>query len=211
MPTLAVFAHPDDESWAAGGLIARRGAVHVVTFTAGESGFGEVARRPAELTAACAVLGATCEIVGLPDGRVTAPAVADALAPILARHQPTELIGFDPTGGYGHIDHVAVVRGTLAAIATLPRRPTVLGAVFPVGLLEPLRDRIIQYGYIHPDYVRGALAVPPDLIVDLNPDEAATKRRALACHRSQLPRGVDHFLGRGIFAAVATRERYRYL
>lgn len=209
--TLAVFAHPDDESWAAGGLIARRGDVHVVTFTAGEAGFGEVARRPAELAAACAELGATCEIVGLPDGRVTVPAVVDALTPILARHAPTEVIGFDLAGGYGHIDHVAIVRGTLAAITTLPQRPTVLGAVFPAGLLEPLRDRIVPYGYIHPDYTRGPLATSPHLIVDLNPREAAAKRRALACHRSQLPRGVDHFLGRGIFAAVATRECYRYL
>ena len=65
---LAVFAHPDDESWAAGGLIARRGDVHVVCLTAGEAGPGEVSRRPAELAAACAVLGATFEIVGLPDG-----------------------------------------------------------------------------------------------------------------------------------------------
>lgn len=208
---LAVFAHPDDESWAAGGLIARRGDVHVVCLTAGEAGPGEVSRRPAELAAACAVLGATFEIVGLPDGQVTTSAVVEALTPIFARHAPTEIIGFDPAGGYGHVDHVAVVRGTLAAITTLPQRPVVLGAVFPEGLLEPLRDRLAPHGYIDHEYTTGVLARAPDLVIDLSPAEAAAKRHALSCHESQTPRGVDRFLGRGVFAAVATCERYRYL
>ncbi len=210
---LAVFAHPDDESWAAGGLIARRGDVHVVTFTAGEAGFGEVARRPAELAAACAELGATCEIVGLPDGRVTVPAVVDALTPILARHAPTEIIGFDLAGGYGHIDHVAIVRGTLAAITTLPQRPTLLGAVFPAGLLEPLRDRIVPApSRLHPPrrHTRAARRRAPISSWTSPRPRRQPNAAPWLCHASQLAtRRVDHFLGRGIFAALATVERYR--
>lgn len=207
---VAVFAHPDDESWAAGGLLLRLGGVHVVTLTAGEKGVGLGDRR-AELAAACGVLGATHEIVGLPDGGLTADAVAAALGPIFRTRQPIEIIGFDRAGGYAHADHVAAVEGTLMALAVLPQRPTVLGAVFPIGLLEPLRDRFVRHNLIDPRFASGPLGAAPDLVIELSPDEANAKRRALECHASQVPRGVDRFLGRGVFAAVAQREGYRYL
>ena len=49
---LAVGAHPDDESWACGGLLRRAAnegaAVRVLTLTRGEGGFDRIARRRGE-------------------------------------------------------------------------------------------------------------------------------------------------------------------
>ncbi len=232
---LAVFAHPDDESWAAGGLLARlanAGAdVHLVTLTRGERGVdllhrrrGPVlaAAREQELIGACERLGPIAHtILGLPDLGVSAHATAEGLAPILDRLAPDLIVGFAHDGGYGHIDHVHGVAGTLSAARACAHRLTVLGAVFPRGLLEPLRARLAARApaLLHPDY----RARPLDgharddeqaslLTLHLAPREADAKRQALMAHGSQLGRaGPDGFLGPGIFSAVASVERYRVL
>ena len=81
-PVLALVAHPDDESLAFGGTLARLAAagavVHVVCATAGEATLAggrprrTGARRRAELHAACQWLGIDdVECLGLPDGRLS--------------------------------------------------------------------------------------------------------------------------------------------
>src|SRR5688500_13119669 len=133
---MAVLAHPDDESFAVGGALAKYAALgvetYVVTATRGERGrhFTDVDRpsdeevgrvREAELRAAARVLGVR-EVTFLDyhDGEVDAADPAEAVARIVAelrRVRPHVVLTFDPFGLYGHPDHVAICQLTTAAVA----------------------------------------------------------------------------------------------
>jgi LmbE family N-acetylglucosaminyl deacetylase len=231
---LAIFAHPDDESWAAGGLLTRwahaGAAIHLVTLTRGERGFDRLSRRHGqalavvreqELARACERLGlGSFEILGLPDLGVSEPETAARLAPILQRTAPEVIVGFDRDGGYGHIDHVNAVSGTLAALRAHARPLTIYAAAFAPGLLEPLRARLARAHphLLHATYRTRRLDQPclaadtHPLRLDLSAAEATAKREALMAHASQLGRaGPDAFLGPGVFDALATVEQYRVL
>ena len=142
---LAVFAHPDDESFACGGTLAyyaRKGfTVTLVCATRGEAGeisdaglatrenLAEVRER--ELRNAADALGVT-ELVlldyrdsgmaGTPDnghprafGRAKPDQVVGELVGIVRRSRPHAVITFDANGGYGHPDHIAAHNHTKAA------------------------------------------------------------------------------------------------
>lgn len=132
---MAVLAHPDDESLAMGGILAKYAAVGVQTFlvmaTRGERGwFGPAADYPgpqalgrlreAELQAAARVLGLR-EVVFLDyqDGELDQADPAGAIAKIvtqLRRVRPDVVVTFDPNGMYGHPDHIAISQLTTTAV-----------------------------------------------------------------------------------------------
>lgn len=133
---LAVLAHPDDESLAAGGALARYAAegveVHLVTATRGERGryFDDRERPPdqevgrvreAELRAAAAELGIQeVNLLGYLDGQVDSADPAEAIGRIVAHvrdFRPQVVITFDPFGAYGHPDHIAISQLTAAGVA----------------------------------------------------------------------------------------------
>ena len=132
---LCVFAHPDDEQFGtAGALLActERGIrVDLVCATRGEA--GEIsdtslatpetlaAVRERELRAACELIGIQAPtLLGYPDGKLgdvdPVRLRADVLDAIL-RLRPRVVITFDANGGYGHPDHIAIHRATVAAVA----------------------------------------------------------------------------------------------
>jgi LmbE family N-acetylglucosaminyl deacetylase len=207
---LAVFAHPDDESLLAGGLIATLAdagvPVTIVSFTRGELGPGQApgvgARREAELREAGAVLGPT-EVVclGYPDGELSwidEDEAAARLIATVARAEPSLVVTFSEEGFYWHPDHVAVQRLTLRAVAEHAPdvAPYVYGATWPKGRMEELvaemRSRGLGadlWGLDPRDF-----GVPEETI-DLMLDVRASldrKVRALSCHRSQV--GPGHAL-----------------
>ena len=142
---LAVFSHPDDESFGTGGLFALRSSmgdrVVLVTATLGEA--GEISDpaladrdnlsqvREAELRAAADALGVSELVIlgyrdsgmeGTEDNRhpnafASAPEeeVLSRLVGIMRRLKPDIVITFDEVGGYGHPDHIAASRFTTAA------------------------------------------------------------------------------------------------
>ena len=141
---LAVFAHPDDETFGAGGtlaLYARRGVeVHLVCATRGEvgeappgwKGFASIGEmRESELRCAAQILGlAGVHFLGYrdsgmpgspenthPQALAAAPLreVARATARHIRRLRPQVVITFDPIGGYRHPDHIAAHRATVEA------------------------------------------------------------------------------------------------
>jgi LmbE family N-acetylglucosaminyl deacetylase len=128
---LGIFAHPDDETFCAGGTFARhaeQGAeIMVVSATRGQAGqirdpaVGNrrtiAAVREAELRLACERLGVTkVRCLDYADGTLAdaePSALADEIAEVIGEFRPDVVITFGPDGGYGHPDHVAI-----SAVAT---------------------------------------------------------------------------------------------
>ncbi len=150
---LALFAHPDDETFGAGGAMALTALAGVPTWivcaTDGDLGGVEGAReldpelRRGELRCAMAALGVAEPIfLGYGDSGMEGwakpagcLALADAdevvgrLVAIIRRLRPATVVTFDPGGIYGHPDHVAIsARATEAfrRVATEPGGPTTL-------------------------------------------------------------------------------------
>jgi LmbE family N-acetylglucosaminyl deacetylase len=133
MRILGVFAHPDDESFCAGGTFARYVAsgaeVMVVSATRGEAGqirspgvatrrtLGQV--REQELYLACQRLGvhhAVC--LDYSDGmlqEIDQDVLIVEIVEIIRSFRPDVVITFGPDGGYGHPDHIAISAATTAA------------------------------------------------------------------------------------------------
>lgn len=142
---LAVFAHPDDESFGPGGTLAhyaRLGAeVRLLCATRGEVGDipedlleanQDVAYlRESELRCAAEHLGLSdvhfldYRDSGMPGSEDNQHPRALAAAPLeevsqkilayIEEHQPQVVITFDPIGGYRHPDHIAVYEATRRA------------------------------------------------------------------------------------------------
>lgn len=142
---LAIFAHPDDESFGPGGtlaLYAKQGVeVSLICATRGEVGnipqslqgsarsLGEL--RETELRCAAKQLGLTrVEFLdyrdsGMPGSEDNHHSRALAAAPLdevvtkinehILRIDPQVVITFDSFGGYGHPDHLAIHRATVQA------------------------------------------------------------------------------------------------
>lgn len=194
---VAVFAHPDDESFGPGGTLARYAALGVeltlVCGTRGEAGsigfskrygpalLGRI--RQAELEGAVEVLGfRALHLLGYPDKGVpdigAERGTADVLR-ILRAVEPDLVLAFHPLGISGHADHRAMTAYAAAAV-------TQLGA-------ESGRAPILQY-YTLPESVTREIKdreLPPvpdadiTAIVDTAP-YAEAKIRAIHCHRTQL-------------------------
>jgi N-acetyl-1-D-myo-inositol-2-amino-2-deoxy-alpha-D-glucopyranoside deacetylase len=148
---LLTVAHPDDETFGCGSVLAHattHGVESVVACaTRGELGekaglaageqspanLGDI--REAELRAAAAVLGATrVELLGWLDSGTEGPAamgslvaadpdaVQSALASIIEREQPDVVVTLDASDG--HRDHAVVRDATLTALETTAWRPS---------------------------------------------------------------------------------------
>jgi LmbE family N-acetylglucosaminyl deacetylase len=121
---LSIWAHPDDETYLAGGLMAtardRGQRVVCATATAGERGTSDPVTWPPdrlrrvrrwEATAALAVLGVDeHHILGLPDGALTEHRSHGRawVERLLVEVAPDTIVTFGPDGATFHPDHVAV-------------------------------------------------------------------------------------------------------
>lgn len=228
---LASFAHPDDEAFAPGGTLAQYAAagveVTLVCATRGEA--GEIADsslatpetlpsvREQELRCAAEELGIR-EVIFLgyrdsgmagtpenerPDAFVNVPAeeVVPRLVEIMRRVRPQVVLTFDPHGGYGHPDHIAIHRHTVAAFQAAgdpqvypdrgkPWQPDRLFyAVFPRSFFQTLRETMIALGQPVEDLETFENEAGfPDEEIDVRVDVSAKvldKWSALECHRTQ--------------------------
>jgi LmbE family N-acetylglucosaminyl deacetylase len=153
---LAVFAHPDDESLACGGLFARcadGGArVALVCLTRGEHGPG-AGREPLsetrarELAEAARVLGIR-DVVLLEheDGMLPwiDPTLLEAdVADAIRRFRPDVVVTFDADGLYWHPDHIAVhERVTAAVVGMGDAGPALFYVSLPSGAMRALVDAV---------------------------------------------------------------------
>lgn len=211
---LAVFAHPDDESLASGGLLAWCAAVGVRTsllcLTRGERGghtepASLAAIRAQELREAASVLGITdLTVLTHQDGMLPwtdAGRLERDIRDAVERVAADVVITFDEDGLYWHPDHVAVHERTTAAVLSGSEpRPALYYVTLPPGAMRSVVDHGAALsaaqrpaaspathilGIADPDAF-GSCAPAPTLVVDAS-DFARQKLLALHCHRSQLP------------------------
>ena len=207
-PTVSVWAHPDDETYLAGGVSAalRDLGVRVVCVTAtrGEAGgpgsdaesraaLGQVRTR--ELEEALAVLGVEeHHWLGHQDGecaQVDPDVAADQIARVLDEVQPQTVLTFGPDGFTGHADHRAVSQWVDLAVRRTFATPRVLHAVATESALWVDEALTNDFGVY--DEGRPRICKPEDLVVnlDLDGDELSRKVEALLCQASQTSGLVD--------------------
>lgn len=223
---MGIFAHPDDEAFGMAGTMAR--ATHaghpvaIVCATRGEEGqiadpalatpenLGQV--REQELRNACAAVGVTdVAFLDYIDGHLAEAPPAEVTRKIvghLRRFRPAVVATFDPKGGYGHVDHMAIHRLTLAAIAAAadPAYAPELGAPHRVRKVyytaiprERLMQMVAEARAKGADFIPGGdeATIPVEemgtpladitTIMRLNDDEFAAKQRAMRAHATQMP------------------------
>jgi N-acetyl-1-D-myo-inositol-2-amino-2-deoxy-alpha-D-glucopyranoside deacetylase len=195
---LAVFAHPDDESLACGGLLALAASHQLPTtllcMTRGEHR-GD--HRVGELDAAARVLGIrSVDVLAYEDGYLpwSDEAVLEAdIARMIQKAAPEIVVTFDEDGLYWHPDHVALHARTTAAVAAMGTRgPALYYVTMPEGRMRALQERSappLPILGITDGAAFGACAPRPSLVLDVRP-VAAQKLTALRCHASQMAGGA---------------------
>ena len=209
---LGIFAHPDDESLACGGTLARLAdaGCHVVVVCAshGEAGSisdpalvpdGDLGRvRVRELSEAAAVLG-VAEVIVLdhPDGDLRWDHVPELHAEIVAliqRYRPDAVITFAEDGLYWHLDHIGVHERTSTAVLSFGAdAPPLYYVTMQSGVMREVVEAAHAKGGAPPDSsfwgiapdAFGDGANPPTFVIDVR-DWAVRKLAALRCHRTQM-------------------------
>ena len=253
---LAVFAHPDDEAFGTGGTLARYAAdgTHVTLVCATRGEVGEIADpdlatpdtlarvRETELRCAAQILGVD-EVIflgyrdsgmaGTPendDSRAFVNIPDDEVIPrlvgIMRRLRPHVVVTFEPNGGYGHPDHIAVHRHTVAAFhasgdpAHYPDQGVVwqperlFYAAIPRSFFHEMRDRLDAMGVDTSEFARfeeAGVGWPDDQIhvaLDVT-DTIEAKWAALECHRTQFgPNNLFRRLPEAEVKRMISREHF---
>jgi LmbE family N-acetylglucosaminyl deacetylase len=198
---LLIFAHPDDESFVAAGLSRRyadAGAqIALVTATRGEAGScGDPplcteeelpARRESELRDAAAILGiGNIYLLGYRDKHLTdaPPATIRAqLVEVIRRHRPHVVVTYDPNGGHGHADHVAIARFTADAVSAAAdsRWHQSLGAAHRV---QRVLGTPPMLAWDDPPPAQMGEEPGVDFLLDIS-EQKTSKAAALRAHRTQ--------------------------
>jgi LmbE family N-acetylglucosaminyl deacetylase len=228
---MGIFAHPDDESFGMAGTLARSTMgghpTAIVCATRGEVGeiadptlatpenLGQV--REGELRAACAAVGVhDVSFLDYVDGQLTDADQNEAVGRVvhhLRRFRPAVVVTFSANGGYGHLDHMAIHRYTLAAVeaaADPARYPEQIAAgglaphrvrkvyynAFPRERMLQMREEARKQGQ---DFIPGGDAgtIPLEemgtpmaeitTVVTLNDAEFAAKQQSMRAHATQMP------------------------
>jgi LmbE family N-acetylglucosaminyl deacetylase len=200
---LAVFAHPDDETWVGPVLAryAREGAkVYLAIATKGEKGVNDRAGiaageplakvRREEATCACREMGIEPPIFfGLNDGELGAikwplgrdvQEVADQVGKLIAELHPTAVITWGMDGGYGHPDHRLVADAVTQAIQASTGGAKLYYVGFSpeqVKMQNEFWPKSLPWHATELEYLTVHVAVAKG-------DQLAS-HRALECHKSQ--------------------------
>jgi LmbE family N-acetylglucosaminyl deacetylase len=224
---LSVWAHPDDETYLCGGLMARAvrngSRVVCVTATRGEHGSPDEQRWPSgeqlaairtkELEAALAVLGVSeHHWLDYPDGGcadVDDDEATARVAEIMTAVQPDTVLTFGPDGMTGHPDHISAGRWTTQAFARTGRPDAVLHySTHTADWLDrfraPLDELNVFMGAEPPCAADDELSIRGAISGAL----LETKLRAIRCQTSQIEPLVDA-LGEDFLRSGMQEEVFR--
>jgi LmbE family N-acetylglucosaminyl deacetylase len=200
---LGIWAHPDDEAYLSGGLMAMSrdlgSRVVCVTATRGELGTPDpevwpphrlAAERTGELARCLEILGVTeHRWLGYRDGECAQVGTSDAvtaLCELIEEVRPDTVLTFGPDGITGHPDHQTISAWTTKAF----ERAAEPGArLLYAALSEPWMRRWRSLGDSLGVYLPGYPIVTPTrrlgIDLELDPDTAARKVRALMAQTTQ--------------------------
>ncbi|MFF3324130.1 PIG-L deacetylase family protein [Streptomyces sp. NPDC002889] len=200
---LGIWAHPDDEAYLSGGVMAMArdigSRVVCVTATCGELGTADPVEWPPHRLAAARTgeLARCLEILGVDehhwldyrDGQCAAVRTSDAVArlcEVIERVRPDTVLTFGPDGITGHPDHQAVSGWTTAAFdRAAPSGARLLHATFAERRAPRWSALNASLGIFPPGLpiTTPARRLAVDLVLDA--ETAARKVRALAAQETQ--------------------------
>jgi LmbE family N-acetylglucosaminyl deacetylase len=224
---LGVWAHPDDEAYLSGALMAmavddgRR--VVCVTATKGEAGFPDddarsLAERRAVRAAECAacmdVLGVTeHQWLDYPDGgchRVDPAEPVAKLTALIDEVHPDTILTFGPEGMTGHDDHITVSHWTTLAVRAARAPGRLLYATKTPESLQRLSAYVPLDVVMMVDEMDPPSVEPQDLAIQLRPEGALLERklRGLRAQASQIDPLVEA-IGEEAFFHLSVEEFFR--
>lgn len=199
---LGVWAHPDDEAFLSGGLMAASSEagnrVTVATATLGEAGTSDPLTWPPdrlrsvrnwELRASLAVLGVTDHrLLGYGDGTLAQVDDAEGVARVaglIEEVSPDTILTFGADGMTGHSDHKAVSAWATRAWEEAGRSGRLLYATQPVGYAEQMEELDNRFSIF---FAGGPPETPQDQMAvsfELDPDLRDRKVVALRAQATQ--------------------------
>ena len=221
---LSIWAHPDDETYLAAGIMAaardRGQRVVCASATAGEHGTADPARWPParlgrvrrwEAAAALAVLGVDeHRVQGLPDGGLAdldEEGVAWA-GGLLDGIEPDTILTFGPDGITYHPDHIAVHRWTTEAWRRRGCRSRLLYATPTVEHLDRFRDLYEEWDmYMSDERPAGVPAGDLTFHLELEGDDLDRKLTALRAMSTQTAELIA-LVGPDVYACQVAEECY---
>lgn len=220
---LGIWAHPDDEVFVSGGLMAdavRRGdRVVCLHLTRGEAGLyhrqvwpaRELASvRSAELETSLARLGVSeGRYLDLPDGGLSLVAWEDVVARLhdeLVDVRPDVIVTFGSDGFTGHPDHKALSAWVSTAVRLWNEpRVRVLQALVPRAWKETVVHRLNEFDFFVPGHPK--FAGPNDVSFRLDDELVDAKVHALRAHESQMEPLFEAY-GDDFFRSILSTEVY---
>jgi LmbE family N-acetylglucosaminyl deacetylase len=223
---LGIWAHPDDEAYLSGGLMAlardHGSRVVCVTATRGELGTPDpvawpperlAAERTDELARSLQILGVTeHHWLGYADGacpEVPEAEAIDRLSELIEEVAPDTVLTFGPDGITGHPDHQAVSTWTAAAFdLAAPPQARLLQAAIAEKREERWGELNASLGIYLPGYpvLAPAERVALDLLLD--PETATRKVRALTAQATQTAGLITAMGGIDTYTAWVSEESF---
>lgn len=196
---LFVFAHPDDESFYSGGLLAELAFLGIPTHVASLTP-GNHPERIQEFQAATALLGAEHSIGHFPDGQLRAhqTEAEQYVSRLLTRYRPSDVVTFGDEPHYNHHDHMAAEDIVKTIQKGYPARLWRRAYTAPqVRDLEALRQsRPVTARHRCLDQATLLAHLTPNLTVPVSREGRELQLRALACHASQNPESLIGYIER---------------
>lgn len=209
---LSVWAHPDDETFTAAGIMAtavKNGQnVICVTATKGEAGVQDPSRWPAdtlgevrtaELMDALSVLGVdNHHWLGYKDGqckKIPTKEAVNKIIDLINKYQPDTILTFAKDGLTGHDDHCTVSKWVKLAVERLDKKPRVYHAVHTKEhfekYLKKMDHKLNIYFNIEQPKTRPAGKC--DILLKLNKELVDIKHEALRRMPSQTEKMLKSF------------------
>lgn len=221
LQVLCFFAHPDDEAFGSGGTLAElvRKGHKVATVCATNGDVGEISDpalatpenlwlvRQEELLQAMKVTGVLdVRFLGYRDSgmpgsddndnpasllQAQPSSVEGQISAIMEELKPDVVFTHDPTGGYGHPDHITIYERTTAVINSMgDARPHFYHVCFPRSNFKVLWEEMTAAG-ITPPFAKDALddiGSPDDYVTTVRDvsDYVEIKKESLSHHKTQL-------------------------
>lgn len=204
MKILCVVAHPDDETFFAGGTIAKLvnngHVVKLITATRGEAGelgnpplctqeeLGDV--REQELRNAAKILGISqiffLDYIDATLYKIPVKELSQKIKKIILDEQPDIVITFNKEGGSRHPDHMQINKATTKAFAKYVNKAGKHVRLYYSDIPKSLLAKLEQLGTLYTSFgkIEGTHEDEITTVVDIS-ETTEIKLKAFQCHKTQ--------------------------